>query len=183
MTNYCEKLKKETFPLHQRLDQLATLKRLMSLAVKEEDYVQFLRANYLAYTFLSKKSPTSINKERIYQLEKDLKSLSHEVVDFPLELNFNTNDHPAFEWGVFYVLEGARHGAPYIKSHLQKTITDLENHAFTFLSHTSSSSWQEVLKKTEDCAKKDYPSLLLGVEQTYKVFIDIFEVLYDSETR
>lgn len=184
MHDYYQQLKKESFHLHKKLDQLPLMKRLLSDAVKLEDYFMFLTGHLFVYQELNKTKNDSFLSARIDQLEKDLFELTKKTqFTFPKGIAFSSSNHACFLVGVNYVLEGGRHGAVFIIKHLKKSIPALAKHSFNFLNYSSERSWEGITKEIEVFAEQDYTSLLSGVNHTYQLFIDTFTEIEEQQSK
>lgn len=173
-------IKDETQALHKTLDQLRLNKRIMSKDVTLEDYKSFLIAQFNVYAFL-KQHLKAIDSEfyesiknRYSTLKKDLLQVGVEVdkIGFiPFEELTNTENKSVL-LGLQYVLEGSRHGAVFIKKHLQNQL-DLKGDCFHFLSYNSSIEWKELIEGLD--RENDTLHLKIGAIYAYKLFIASFK--------
>jgi heme oxygenase len=174
-----EKLRKETKPYHDRLDQHIVLSKLTSTKVSLEDYKKYLKLFHGIHAILEIEISNTI--EAKLPFEKRLPFIEKEMGALSIEKNDLTIDMIEFsKWsalGGYYVLEGSRLGGTFIAQHLSKNLA-LNNHEFSFLKQKPSYSWKSVLSAIDSVEEQHHGEIVKGAKLTFQFILSYVNEFY-----
>ncbi len=182
-----DKLKDDTRPLHDKVEEAMESGKIMSDNFSREEYTRLLQKLYIAHSalepaLLSVPSiaghpgiEASFRLNKLKALETDLKALGAQVPQ--TSMASPDFENPAEAWGALYVLEGSTLGGAMILKHLRGKL-QWENSVMNFYGyygkHTGS-LWKEFktsLHQVMDQYPNGYDALLEGANKAYSTFIE-----------
>jgi len=182
-----EHLRAETREIHNQLDQLPFMSKLLSGEGTVDDYVKYLqifgaihgKVESALFPVLNEGFEKYKKNSRISAIEKDLSYYDKQLPDFKLpQITIKEEGTP----GALYVLEGSRLGGHYIAKQLKEKY-EIPDQALHFLKEQPTYSWKEVRSDIEDCKTEQQQPIVSTAIKTFRFFEQCITLLMDRNEK